>query len=66
MRVTRTAALVSSDEHGIMMRRVLIEHLFPRKIRNYIRIQPARFKKIRKYAMHIYIRNVRCEGLLLG
>ena len=51
MRVTRTAALVSSDEHGIMMRRVLVEHLFRAK---YETTSPPDPRVLRRYA------NTRC------
>ena len=66
MRVARTAALVGSDEHGIMMRRILVEQFSACEVRNHVGIQPARFEKIRKYAVHIRVRNRRCEELLLG
>ena len=32
MRVARAAVLVGSDEHGVVMRRVLVEHFLPGEI----------------------------------
>ena len=66
MGVARTAAFVGSDEHSIVMRRVLIEQFSAGKVRNHFGIQPACFEKIRKYAVHICVWNRRCEGLLLS
>ena len=51
MRATRTAALVSSDEHGIMMRHVLVTHLFRAK---YETTSPPDPRVLRRYA------NTRC------
>ena len=65
MGVPRTAAFVRADEHRVVMRRVLVEHFLTREIRNHVGIQPARFEKIRKYAVHIRVRNGRRKGLLI-
>ena len=66
MCVAWAVSFVRANEHGIMMRCVLIEQFSAGKVRNNIRVQPARFEKIRKYAVHIRVRNRRCEGLLLS
>ena len=65
MRVARAVSFIRANEHGIVMRRVLVEQLLASKIGNHIRVQPARFEKIRKNAVHIHVRNGRCEGLLV-
>ena len=66
MGVARAAAFIRSDEHGIMMRRVLVEQLLAGKVRNNVGVQPACFKKIREHAVHICIRNRWSKRLLLG
>ena len=65
MGVARTAAFVRADEHSVVMRRVFVEQFSACEVRNHVGIQPARFKKIRKYAVHICIRNRRRKGLLI-
>ena len=65
MGVARTAAFVGSDEHSIVVRRVLVEHFLTREIRNHVGIQSARFEQICKYAVHIRVRNGRREWLLI-
>ena len=65
MGVPRTAAFVRADEHGVVMRRVFVEQFSAGEVRNHVGIQTARFKKIRKYAVHICIRNRRRKGLLI-
>ena len=65
MRVAWAAAFIRADEHGVVMRRVLVEHFLTREIRNHVGIQSARFEQICKYAVHIRVRNGRREGLLL-
>ena len=65
MGVTRTAAFIRADEHGVVMRRVLVEQFLPCKIRDHVGVQPARFEQIRKYAVHICIRNRRRKGFLI-
>ena len=66
MRVTLTAAFIRADEHDVVMRRVLVEHFLPGKVRNNVGVQPACFKKIREHAVHICIRNRWSKRLLLG
>ena len=66
MRVARAVSFVCANEHSVVMRSVLIEQFSAGKVGNHIGIQAARFEKIRKYAVHIHVRNGRCEGLLLS
>ena len=65
MRMTRAAAFIRANEHSVVVCRVLVEQFSAGEVRNHVRIQSARFEQIRKHAVHICVRNRRCEGLLL-
>ena len=65
MGMARTAALVGSDEHSVVVRRVLVEQFSAGEVGNHVGTQPARFEKIRKDAVHIRVRNGRRKGLLI-
>ena len=65
MGVARAVSFICSNEHSVVVCCVLIEHFLACKVRNHIHVQPARFEKVRKDAVHIRVRNGRCERLLL-
>ena len=66
MGVARAVSIIRANEHSVVMRCVLIEKFSAREAGNHVCIQAARFEKIRKHAVHIRVRNGRCEGLLLS
>ena len=63
MGVARAVTFICSDEHSVVMRRVLVEQFSACEVRNHVGVQPACFKKIREHAVHIRVRNGRRERL---
>ena len=65
MRVAWAVSFVRANEHGVVMRCVLVEQFSAGEVGNHFGIQTARFEQICEHTVHIRVRNGRREWLLI-